>query len=292
MRLRIALTLALLVVLAVPTPAGSAVVRCAGETPTLVGTAGPDDLEGTAGRDVIAGLGGNDVIAGLDGDDVICGGDGDDVLGGGDGVNLIWGDAGNDRLRGGPEFDILRGGSGDDVLDPGGGPTTRLYGDDGRDRLVLHRVQPGDFQFLDGGLGRDTLDLRLVPAVTRSMAYTVSLDLSLRYPNLRTDDPEDQQWAVTEAGFVVDVEVVLGTAGNDALLGDDEPNTLRGGAGTDVLQGQGGSDRLFGEAGRDFLMGGNGNDRLDGGAGTEDNLDGGGGADTCVSGETVNLCES
>ena len=41
MRFRIALMLALSVVLAVPTPAGSATVRCAGEVPTLVGTAGP-----------------------------------------------------------------------------------------------------------------------------------------------------------------------------------------------------------------------------------------------------------
>lgn len=291
MRLRIALAVALLAVLAVPTPAGSAVLRCAGVVPTLIGTQGPDDLVGTPGPDVIAGLAGDDVIAGLDGDDIICGGDGDDIIDGGEGVNQIWGDAGNDRLKGGSGFDILRGGTGNDRLDPGTGAWSRLYGNEGRDRFVLRSLQPGDFHFIDGDLGRDTLDLRLVPPIDTPMAYTAVVDLTRPYPNLRTDDPADDQWAVADAGFVVDVEVMLGTAGNDVLIGDDERNTLRGGPGVDVLKGNGGNDRLFGQADRDFLMGGSGSDYLNGGTDAHDNLDGGGGIDTCVNGETINLCE-
>ncbi len=47
---------------------------CAGQSVTLIGTAGADTLTGTDKRDVIAGLDGDDVIMGLGKDDVICGG--------------------------------------------------------------------------------------------------------------------------------------------------------------------------------------------------------------------------
>ena len=88
-------------VLLTATPAGSVVprpqlLRCAGLTPTKVGTQGNDTIVGTTGRDVIVGLGGNDRIFGLGGNDVICGGPGNDRLVGGAGIDRIDGGTGID----------------------------------------------------------------------------------------------------------------------------------------------------------------------------------------------------
>jgi hypothetical protein len=46
-----------------PTPPGQA-VTCKGQTATIVGTDGNNDLSGTPARDVMAGLGGQDVASG------------------------------------------------------------------------------------------------------------------------------------------------------------------------------------------------------------------------------------
>jgi predicted extracellular nuclease len=95
--------------------------RCAGLTPTIRGTDGPDVLTGTVKPDVIMGLGGADVIRGGNDDDVICGGAGDDTLRGENGVDTLLGGFGDDVLSGGNGDDVLIGGPGDDTLAGGGG---------------------------------------------------------------------------------------------------------------------------------------------------------------------------
>ena len=70
-----------------------------------------------------------------------------------------------------------------------------------------------------------------------------------------------------------------GRGGNDALFGGDGDDTLTGGAGDDVLHGEDGADDLDGGNGNDELHGGPGNDTLGGGNGA-DVLDGGDGDDT------------
>jgi acrosin len=62
--------------------------------------------------------------------------------------------------------------------------------------------------------------------------------------------------ATGAAGGVSNVENVIGTAGNDILIGNDQANVLRGGFGRDLLIGRGGADALFGEGGDDILIGG------------------------------------
>ena len=101
-------------------------MTCAGETVTIVGTAGPDRIVGTPRHDVIVGLDGNDRIHGAGGQDVICGGDGNDFLDGGHGADQLYGGRGDDRLTGGlggfmgafrrTEWEILVGGAGRDDL--------------------------------------------------------------------------------------------------------------------------------------------------------------------------------
>jgi uncharacterized protein len=90
--------------------------RCAGLTPTIRGTDGPNVLTGTTKPDVIMGLGGADVIRGGNDDDVICGGAGDDNLRGENGVDTLLGGFGDDVLSGGTGDDSLIGGPGTDVL--------------------------------------------------------------------------------------------------------------------------------------------------------------------------------
>jgi len=79
--------------------------KCFGQSPTIAGTEGDDNINGGNGADVIVGLGGNDTINGGNGDDIICGGDGDDILNGGNG---------DDTIDGGPGTDTLDGGKGND----------------------------------------------------------------------------------------------------------------------------------------------------------------------------------
>ena len=63
-------------------------------------------------------------------------------------------------------------------------------------------------------------------------------------------------------------DVILGTAGNDYLDGNNNPAQLAA-ADRDTLQGRSGDDLLFGRGGDDLLDGGAGNDALNGGAGTD-----------------------
>jgi len=81
-------------------------VTCEGETATIVGTNGNNDITGTSGRDVIAALGGNDRIRALGGDDIVCGGAGNDDMDGGEGRDELVGNQGNDRANGGAGNDI------------------------------------------------------------------------------------------------------------------------------------------------------------------------------------------
>ena len=58
-------------------------------------------------------------------------------------------------------------------------------------------------------------------------------------------------------------------AGDDTIVGNASPGTLRGYAGNDTLQGGVGSDLLSGDEGDDTLIGGGGSNTIDGGAGTD-----------------------
>ncbi len=73
-------------------------------------------------------------------------------------------------------------------------------------------------------------------------------------------------------------DVVSGLRGNDVVCGGNGADSLRGGPGNDMLLGGSGADRLRGKAGRDRLLGHAGRDILVGGKG-KDSLRGGKGRD-------------
>jgi Ca2+-binding RTX toxin-like protein len=73
-------------------------------------------------------------------------------------------------------------------------------------------------------------------------------------------------------------EVICGRGGNDTIRGRGGDDVLKGEAGNDTIYGEGGSDDLLGGRGKDKLYGGNGPDTATGGSGN-DNLFGGAGPD-------------
>jgi Ca2+-binding RTX toxin-like protein len=184
---------------------------------------------------------------------VLSGTAGDDVLTGTAGNDVVYGREGHDRLNGGPGDDSLYGDTGDDLLDGGGGGDL-LFGGDGDDVLAVSVFGPaagGARTFVDGGFGRDTLDL--------SAASTSVVLIS----SVHTFGNAEVSGAVLLT--VSRVERVLAGSGDDqvSLFGPD-PVELFGGAGRDTLQGGPGADRLDGGSGDDHLIAAGGADHLRG----------------------------
>jgi Ca2+-binding RTX toxin-like protein len=155
----------------------------------------------------------------------------------------LFGEGGNDTIVGSDLRDLIRAGDGNDTIDG------RLGGDD-----------------LSGQRGNDTLTYANRPA-----SQPV-------YVNMQQDidgiSPPAGSFGGAE-GDGTDVENVIGTPGNDTIIGfnagvfvydSSAANTFTGGAGNDLLSGLEGADRLLGEAGNDKLLGGRQKDTLVGGA--------------------------
>ncbi|MPZ24019.1 MAG: hypothetical protein GEU28_10865 [Dehalococcoidia bacterium] len=73
--------------------------------------------------------------------------------------------------------------------------------------------------------------------------------------------------------------VIIGTAGDDVIVGSPGPDIIRAGAGNDIVCGRGGDDIIYGGTGNDTLLGEGGDDELHGGLGF-DRLVGGPGDDS------------
>jgi hemolysin type calcium-binding protein len=84
-------------------------------------------------------------------------------------------------------------------------------------------------------------------------------------------------------------DFIFAGAGNDRGSGGGGKDRIRGHEGKDRLSGQGGRDRITGETGNDRLRGGGGRDKLKGGPG-KDRLAGGGGRDRLNGGPAPDRC--
>ncbi len=209
----------------------------------------------------------------------VSGGSGGDHLEalGGTGV-VVLGGSGADMLEAsGADAVTLSGGDGDDTLIAGAAQDVYLLGDNGNDmyqfasgapqavrikEILILDTQNFEASAVTASLpekthssdarGTDTLDLT---------AYSgVAIDLGLFGSEA---DPLIGQQLVAN-GFNLTIfgsfEDVVGTDGNDVLIGNAEANHLVGGSG---------DDRIEGRAGDDTLEGGLGNDTMDGGAGND-----------------------
>jgi Ca2+-binding RTX toxin-like protein len=143
--------------------------------------------------------------------------------------------------------DLLYGNGGDDQLRGGGGDDF-MSGGAGDDRI-------------EGGAGSDTGDYS-EKADTVVVALTGSTVSVVKVGGIDEDE-------------ILEVENIIGGAGNDTITGDGLVN---------MLVGNDGDDRLAGGDGNDSLLGGMGRDRIDGGK-DNDTIDGGDGKDVLVGGK-------
>jgi Ca2+-binding RTX toxin-like protein len=225
----------------------------------LIGDAKNNVLDGGLGNDVLCGGAGNDILYGNQGDDTLIGGGrsagGYNKLDGGLGTDSVnysgetssfyidlssysytfigstyvledilvsienaVGGYGNDVLTGSSANNFLFGGAGNDFL----------YGMAGDDYLIGGGHSVGGYNYLDGGVGTDTV---YYGAETSNLYIDLS---SYSYTFIgSTYVLED---------ILVSIENITSGAGNDVLLGNNANNVLIGGSGSDYYCGRGGAD--------------------------------------------------
>ncbi|WP_040816873.1 Ig-like domain-containing protein, partial [Litoreibacter arenae] len=205
-----------------------------------------DGLGGFSSADITVTVVGNDeeVVGAVDGtenSDVIntsyVDADGDTVSSEAD---TIFGLGGDDTINSGGGDDTVYGGDGDDIIDGGDGDD-QLHGGGGNDTLL--GLAGADF--FDGGEGNDTV----------SYSYTAAdlfIDLSAGGASTGAGAPIQESFA--------SIENVIGSDGENTIIGDFEDNILSGLDGSDRLEGGAGADTLIGGLDADTLVGGTGAD--------------------------------
>lgn len=156
-----------------------------------------------------------------------------------------------DYIEGNDGNDILAGFGGADNI-RGGGGVDELWGGAGNDTI-------------DGGAGRDVVFYLDTNA-------GVNVDLSQSGVNVSGGLGNDR---------LTNVEDVIGTTGNDTLIGNGDGNLLVGLGGDDTIIGNGGHDILMATGSFNIMDGGSGNDVIEAGSTSGINT-GGSGADTFI----------
>ena len=113
----------------------------------------------------------------------------------------------------------------------------------------------------DGGEGKGAENYRLDVAINYGHVDTTAQ---------HTYTVADDQGHTATGSLAIhyqDSHVLVGTDGNDVIIGGDGSNQLEGGKGDDVLVAGKDGDDLYGNDGNDLLISGAGDDRLDGGDG-------------------------
>ncbi|OYU48932.1 MAG: hypothetical protein CFE31_10930 [Rhizobiales bacterium PAR1] len=146
-----------------------------------------------------------------------------DTINGLDGNDLLNGGDGNDTINGGNGLDTLNGGNGDDVLNGGAG-FDNLYGGAGAD-------------VLDGGSNIDYADYSGETA-----------DLTI---NLSTGTGSGGEAA---GDTYISIEGVVGSSGNDTIIGTTNYEEFIGGDGNDTFITNGSGDIVLGDAGNDTMI--------------------------------------
>ena len=163
-------------------------------------------------------------------------------------IDVLFTGAGNDEIQGGAGSDSIYAGSGNNIVDAGSG----------YDRIAVSKGN----DIIDGGADVDIIDYsgdigaRDGVEITLNDGVDVAADFR-RIANRREND------------IITNIENIVGTGGNDILIGNNADNILLGDAGNDILDGGAGGDTLYGGAGDDILDGGAGSDTLHGGAGDD-----------------------
>jgi Ca2+-binding RTX toxin-like protein/Tol biopolymer transport system component len=236
-----------------------------GEQSFARGGSGSDQMSVNGGRDlIISGEQGNDHLTVHNGTNILAaGGSGQDYLmvDGGYEVVLL-GESGWDHLEfAGGEVVNLSGGDGNDLLEAFARGAF-LYGDDGDDTYRIHPISGEtdatelvlrELKFVDGGnydpdaRGSDTIDLSQFSA-------GVTFDVG------QLDAVQDLIAGQLSLTLIGAFENIVGTSGDDILIGSDVSNRLDGGPGNDTLIGMGGDNVFIPGPGDNVMHGGLGND--------------------------------
>jgi hypothetical protein len=178
-------------------------------------------------------------------------------------------------------FQVLPGGSLSGIVSGGGGNET-LQGPDATNLWMITGRNSGNLNSavsfyaipnLLGGSGDDTFAFyrNVLTSVFGSIAGTVdggagtnTLDFSHYTGNILADLALHSAWAADQsfshliplATREVNVENVIGSMGNDILVGDTEGNVLRGGTGRNLIIGGLGANTLYGGGDQNIIIGG------------------------------------
>jgi Ca2+-binding RTX toxin-like protein len=187
-----------------------------------------------------------------------------------------------------------------------------FVGSAGDDVFVLNDTTASNIEMLNGGGGSNTLSVTNMSLDLSAIKLSNVQSLSLYYDvTLLADQMNglNSIMAINGRGIInarsagtYDLSKkliqgtlnLMGSVGNDVLIGDSSSQTLAGGGGNDTIYGGGGNDLLtygsgsgvcllYGESGDDTLSDGDDNGTLDGGTGN-DVLWGGLGNDTYIFG--------
>jgi Ca2+-binding RTX toxin-like protein len=258
---------------------------------------------GSALNDQLTGDFNANLLQGLDGSDVLVGGLGADTLDGGDADDILEGGLGADALEGGSGFNTasyvnsqtavsvnLQSGTGTEgeALGDKLSNIQRVLGTNFSDTMLgssraENFVGGGGHDDFLGGQGADTLaggdgvDTASYADSVQSVVVNLTTGLT---------SGGDAQGDVLSS-----IENVIGSSGDDQLVGDANANRLEGGGGNDSLVGGEGADTLLGGAGNDTLDGGAGFDLIDGGEGNNTVTYANAGS-AAAGGVTVNLVDS
>lgn len=235
--------------------------------PTSATAFGDDSILGGAGNDQIGGEVGNDTIRGGDDDDAIFGGEDEDMLFGDQGADTLNGGSGSDALFGGSGFDIARFDAARSDFN------IALQGD----ALAVTERATGDTDIVSS-------DIEAVTFADLNTTFTALRTAVLNPPPPPPPQPTEGDDVLVGDALPNSVRAlggddnISGLGGSDTLRGQGGDDTIKGGSGDDRLLGNGGSDLIRGQGGDDTLKGGGGDDSLLGNGGS-DNLNGGGGDD-------------
>ncbi|WP_010161003.1 peroxidase family protein [Sphingomonas sp. PAMC 26617] len=209
----------------------------------IIGGSGNDFISGGTGIDKLSGGTGDDTIYGdQDTDPFTHGSDGNDYVDGGTGGDILYGDNGDDVLVGGADQDQLFGGNGDDILRPGDQTGALTIGTD----EVLGGDGVTDEGNTPGSTGFDLVDF----SDNAARPGGITFDLA------NQTNPGTTVTGIPTQIATAQIEGVIGSVGNDHILGDAGENWIIGGGGNDVFTTDGGNDIIIGGSIRlDALIG-------------------------------------
>jgi Ca2+-binding RTX toxin-like protein len=215
----------------------------------VIGGAGNDSLSGNGESNTLIGNGGTDWLFGAQGNDYLYGGEGNDTLIGDEHFGR-GGYTGNDNdyLDGGEGNDSLNGQLGDDTL-IGGGGNDLLLGARGNDVYVFD---------LDASQGRDEIGVENDPDGGRDLlhfSWTTNPSNGIRLMLSRSGAQVVNPNLTLTLGSGNIIEDVIGTAGDDWIVGNAANNSISGGDGNDTLISIDGgtTDSVSGGTGRDVI---------------------------------------